>query len=99
MAPGLTDNRKRRKAMRKGIIFYVVEGKETPMASDGPELDRLARRLGVNAVRLASSEDEIAYGWWQLVTKGVQEVMCAKARLDESGGQIEPFGTQLRLCG
>ena len=66
--------------MKRGMILYVTEGKEVVGAhSDRPDLKAMVSWLGVDAIRLATSEEEIAYGWWQLITRGMQQVSCMKA--------------------
>jgi hypothetical protein len=86
--------------MKKGVILYVTEGKEEiQMLQDQPDLQDASRLLGVNAVCLATSEDEIAYGWWQLIARGIQQISCMKAAYHVGPGTIEPFGMPLRLCG
>ncbi len=86
--------------MKTGMILYITEGKdEVPMQPDWPALKDALRLLGVNAIRLATSETEIAYGWWQLVTRGMQQISCMTAAYDARSDRLEPFGAPLRLCG
>ncbi len=83
--------------MKRGMILYVTEGRER--IGDWPELDKERKLLGADAVCLASSESEIAYGWWRLLVSGMQEVSCVRAVYDESRHLLEPWGMPLRLCG
>jgi hypothetical protein len=86
--------------MKKGMIFYVTEGKEEVWARpDQPDVRETVTRLGVDAIRLATSEEEIAYGWWQLISRGMQQVSCMKAAYNVGLHRLEPFGEPLRLCG
>lgn len=85
--------------MKKGMILYVTEGKEEMQQREWPNVEEPAIRLGVNAVRLATSEDEIAYGWWELLTRGIHQVSCMKANYDPVRDEIEPWGIPMRLCG
>ncbi len=86
--------------MKKGIIFYVTEGKEEARERlDRLDLKEPRARLDVNEVILATSEEEIAYGWYQMVTRGMQQIACMKAVFDAHTDRIEPFGAPLRLCG
>ena len=86
--------------MKKGMILYVTEGKEeVRMKSHGPDMKAMIDWLGVDAVRLATSEEEIAYGWWQLITRGMQQVSCMKAAYNAGLHRLIPFGEPLRLCG
>jgi hypothetical protein len=86
--------------MKRGMILYVTEGKEEAgMYSDRPDLKAMVNWLGVDAIRLATSEEEIAYGWWQLITHGMQQVSCMKAAYNAGLHRLIPFGEPLRLCG
>jgi len=86
--------------MKKGVILYVTEGKEdVPMQPYWPGLKESTRSLNVDAVHLAVSEEEIVYRWWQLLTKGIQQVSCMKASYNAGMGRLEPYGFPMRLYG
>ncbi|MHC1745455.1 MAG: hypothetical protein AB9873_20855 [Syntrophobacteraceae bacterium] len=86
--------------MKKGIIFYVTEGKEEVRERwDRLDLKEPQARLNANEVMLATTEDEIAYGWYRMITHGMQQIACMKAVFDAGSDRIEPFGAPLRLCG
>ncbi len=86
--------------MKKGMILYVTEGKEEVRGqSDRSDLKAMVNWLGVDAIRLATTEEEIAYGWWQLLTRGMQQVSCMKAAYNVGLRKLIPFGEPLRLCG
>lgn len=86
--------------MKKGIILYVTEGKEEARERwDRLDLAEPRARLQANSVLVATSEEEIAYGWWHMITQGMQQIACVKAVFDARADRIEPFGTPLRLCG
>lgn len=51
--------------MKRGVILYVTGGQEELFSGDAFELENLRRRLGVQKVRVATSEDEISDGWWR----------------------------------
>jgi hypothetical protein len=86
--------------MKQGMILYVTEGKdEVQMQPDWPALTDALRLLGVSAIRLAISEEEIVYGWWQMLTRGMQHISCMKAAYNADLERLEPFGVPLRLCG
>jgi hypothetical protein len=84
--------------MNKGVILYITEGREE-MHQDWPDLKETCRFLGVKTVRLATSEDEIAYGWWEMLTRGIQQISCMRAAYDGGSDRFEPVGAPLRLCG
>jgi hypothetical protein len=83
--------------MKKGVILYVTEGKE--MTHEWLDLRKERKLLGADAVCLATSESEIAFNWWHLLTRGMQEITCMKAACSTVNGEIVPHGTALRLCG
>jgi hypothetical protein len=85
--------------MKKGVILYVTGGQEELFFGDASELENLRRRLGVQNIWVATSEDEISDGWWRLVAQGMQEVSCLLARFNSAEGKLEPAGRCLRLCG
>lgn len=51
--------------MKRGVILYVTGGQEELFSGDASEIENLRRRLGVQNVRVATSEDEISDGWWR----------------------------------
>jgi hypothetical protein len=88
--------------MKKGVILYLTGEKDGMPVQQ--ELTRSAcaaafDALGAEAVYLATSEDEIAYSWWRLVTKGMHQVVCMAAVFDPIMGSCEPRGVPFRLCG
>lgn len=83
--------------MKKGVILYLVGGREP--AQQEADLREQQRRLGVDAVYLATSEFEISYNWWRLFTRGMQEISCMRATYDEERRVFSPQGRPLRLCG
>jgi hypothetical protein len=89
----------RRCKMKTGMIVYVTEGKEDVPLQESWELNRASRSLGVSAVCVATSEDELAYGWWHLITRGMHQVSCVAAAYDSVRDAFEPHGMRLRLWG
>lgn len=85
--------------MKTGMILYVTKGKEDVPMQDQSELSRTSRSLDVSAVCIATSEDEVAYGWWHLITRGMHHVSCVAAAYDGARGLFEPHGVPMRLCG
>jgi hypothetical protein len=85
--------------MKKGVILYVTKGKEEVPMQGLPDLLGISRSLNVSAVWVATSEDEVAYGWWHLLTRGMHQVSCLAAAYDPELGSFEPHGRALRLCG
>lgn len=83
--------------MKRGIILYVTEGRDA--LHDEIDLREQRRRLGVDAVCLATSEAEIAYGWWRMLTRGMQEISCMTAAYHDMENTLEMRGMPLRLCG
>lgn len=85
--------------MKKGVILYVTGGQEEFFSGNDPDLRHLRRRLGVQSVRVATSEDDISDNWWRMIAEGMQEVRCMRARFNPRNGHLEPEGRSLRLCG
>jgi Zn ribbon nucleic-acid-binding protein len=83
--------------MKKGFILYVTEGKNA--LQDTMDLDETRNRLGADRVCLATSESDIAYGWWKMMTQGVHTVFCVRAAYSEAQDAFEIQGTPLRLYG
>jgi len=57
--------------MKKGLILYVTEGKEEIHNEDWPDFGEELNSLGASAICVATSEDEIAYIWWHMITRGM----------------------------
>lgn len=85
--------------MKKGMIVYVTEGKEEFRPENSPILGEASKTLGVSEVCVATSEDELAYGWWRLITRGMHQISCIAAAYDAGRDALEPHGAPLRLWG
>jgi len=87
------------KNMKKGLILYVTEGKEALRTREPLDLDETLRCLGMRSICLATSEEEISYQWWRLITRGMHHISCVRATYDDTKGLIHPHGATLRLWG
>jgi hypothetical protein len=85
--------------MKTGMVLYVTKGKEDVPLQESWMLGRMSKSLGVAAVCVATSEDEIAYGWWCLITRGMHQVNCVAAAYDPGRDVFEPQGLPMRLSG
>lgn len=85
--------------MKKGLILYVTEGKESLEMREPLDLDETRRSLGVHRVCLAMNEEDLSYQWWRLITRGMHHVSCVRAAYDDIQGLIQPHGVPLRLWG
>jgi hypothetical protein len=85
--------------MRKGMILYVTQGKEDVPLQGGTELSELSRSLGVAAVCVAITQEDVDYGWWQLITKGVHQVLLMTVTYDAVLGIFGTPRAPLRLWG
>jgi hypothetical protein len=85
--------------MKTGMVLYVTKGKEDVSLEESWKLGRTSSSLGVSAVCVATSEDEIAYGWWRLITRGMHQVNCVAAAYDPGRDAFEPHGVPMRLWG
>jgi len=85
--------------MKKGMILYVTEGKEELPLQETADLIEASRSLGVTAVSVATSEEDVVHGWWHLVTRGVHQVLFMTVAYDASLQKFESRGIPVRLCG
>ncbi|MGO9571150.1 MAG: hypothetical protein ACLP5H_26795 [Desulfomonilaceae bacterium] len=85
--------------MRKGMILYVTQGKENVPLQGGTELIELSRSLGVAAVCVATTQEDVDYGWWELITKGVHQVLLMTVAYDAVLKSFESSRAPLRLWG
>lgn len=86
--------------MKRGLIVYLTDSDVLPEGFAPEEaVDRLAPP-GDFTVLAASSEGfyGIPEAWHLLLTRGMQEISCVRARLN-AVGELELFGQSLRLCG
>lgn len=63
------------------------------------DLSQVSRSLGVAAVSVAITEEDIAYGWWRLIVEGVHQIGLMTVVYDGSLKAFEFHGTPLRLWG
>ena len=85
--------------MKKGMILYVTEGREDVPLQSAAELIETSRSLGVTAVCVAVSEEDVVHGWWHLITKGVHQVLFMTVVYDPVLRKFESRGAPVRLCG
>ncbi len=85
--------------MKKGLILYITKGKEDIPLQGQVDLNRLSRFLGVAAACVATTEDEMAHGWWHLITKGMHQIQCITATYDPSMDRFATQGAPLRIWG
>ena len=86
--------------MKRGLIVYLADSETVPDGFKPEEaVATLASPCDV-AVLAASSEGfyGIPEAWHLLLTRGMQEISCVRARLNDLR-QLELFGQSLRLCG
>ena len=85
--------------MKKGMILYVTEGKEEVPLQGAADLIEASRSLGVTAVSVATSEEDVVHGWWHLVTRGAHQVLLMMVTYDSALQKFESRGAPVRLCG
>ncbi len=83
--------------MKKGMILYVLGDKED--VKEEINLQETGTELGVDLVSLAFSESDIAYMWWQMITRGAQVVSCLHALYEKSMPTLVLQGVPIRLYG
>ncbi|RJR32412.1 MAG: hypothetical protein C4576_30160 [Desulfobacteraceae bacterium] len=84
--------------MKKGTILFVTEGLEE-LHDDSEDLRKAREHLGVQAVSVAGSEDEVAYQWWRMLAKGMHHVSLLRASYGGRDNRLDFHGTALRLFG
>ena len=85
--------------MKKGMVLYVAQGKEHVPLKTGEELAETARSLGVDSVSVANSEEDAAYGWMSLITRGMHQVLFMAVEYDPFLDSFEALAAPQRLCG
>ncbi|UCG14749.1 MAG: hypothetical protein JSU72_10005 [Deltaproteobacteria bacterium] len=86
--------------MKKGLIVYVTDSSSLPQNFE-PDKALAHLSLSYDSFVLAASIDgfyDIPAAWHFMLTRGIENVSCVKARLDETG-DIELYGEPLRLYG
>ena len=95
----LAKTQRRRITVKKGMILYVTQGREDVPLQAAADLKERARSLGVAAVSVAGTEEEAVYGWWNLITRGMQQVLFMTVAYDVVLDRFESRGTPMRLYG
>ena len=85
--------------MKKGMILYVTQGKEEVPLQGVEELIETSRSFGVTAVAVAISEEDAVHGWWNLLTRGMQQVLFMTVAYDAGLDRFESRGNPVRICG
>jgi hypothetical protein len=85
--------------MKKGMILYVTQEQNEVPPHGLQDLIETSRSLGVSAVSVALSQEDVVSGWVHLVAGGVGEVLFMTVAYDASRGSFESRGAPLRLCG
>lgn len=85
--------------MKKGMVLYVMDGKQDVPLQDVSDLIKTSRSLGVSAVSVATSEEEVVQGWWHLTSRGMHQVLLMTVVYDAALDRFEARGAPLRLCG
>ena len=85
--------------MKKGMIFYVTQGKNELDDAPCPDMSDLRRELGVQSVCLTTSEDEMSYSCWRMLAAGMHQVSCMHARYHAEGRRLELGERSFRIAG
>lgn len=85
--------------MKQGAILYVTQGREEVPLQGGTDLAKVSRSLGVAAVSVAITEEDIPYAWWRLITEGVHQIVVMTVAYDAVLESFESRGTPVRLWG
>ena len=81
--------------MKTGLIIFVPEHRDR--LDDWPATAVLS--LSPDEVRLATTDAEVSYQWWQLLTRGMRKVECVRAAWDGVRHAWSPRHEPFRLCG
>jgi len=87
--------------MKTGAIIYVTG--ERDCVGIPAEKGMFLKKHGIQADRWEiithnTGPADIHDAWWRLLTKGMQQVLCLLAEVDNNG-EIQLTGRQMRLCG
>ncbi|MDR3569569.1 MAG: hypothetical protein P4L43_16210 [Syntrophobacteraceae bacterium] len=85
--------------MKKGIVLYVAKGKEDVPLKTGADLAEAARSFGVAGVSVANSEEDAAYGWMSLITRGMQQILFMAVEYDPTRDSFTSLAAPVRLYG
>ena len=85
--------------MKKGVVLYVTQGRDDVPLLEDTELTGLAQSLGAVSVSVALNEQEVSYRWWELIAKGMHQVLLVMAFYDAALETFEFRGDPVRLCG
>ncbi|MGV8075144.1 MAG: hypothetical protein AB2L11_11380 [Syntrophobacteraceae bacterium] len=77
----------------------VSQDKEEVLVEEAAELIELSRSLGVTAVCVAISGEDVASGWSRLVAGGVRQVLFMTVNYDSELQKFRSRGIPVRLCG
>ena len=86
--------------MKTGVIVYVL-GNDTHYDEFDEKQAISGLSLGADRVSFVFSgdnEDDFAYLWWEMVSKGMSHIMCMIGELT-SPSTIRLTGRQLQLAG
>jgi len=81
--------------MKTGLIVFVPQHRD--LLDDWAATQVLA--LCPDEVRLATSDAEVSYQWWQLLARGVRKVECVRAAWDGARQAWSPQHPPVRLWG
>jgi hypothetical protein len=80
--------------MKTGLILLVTNHDLNEEQASAPVQD-----FSPDEVRLATSEIEAAYGWWELLARGAGRVQAVRARWDDHQQSWTPTSAPLHVCG
>ena len=83
--------------MKKGLILYVTEGKELLKNKD--MFPETALDPEAASTSITFSESDVAYAWWEMITKGIQTIFCVHVSYKPQMNALQPIGTPVRIFG
>lgn len=85
--------------MKRGLILYITHVTEDVPLQGTADLIDVSRSLDVAAVSVATSQEDVASGWWHLINSGVDQVLFMTVAYDAKLDRFESRSIPVRFCG
>lgn len=85
--------------MKTGMILYVTRGEEQIPTDVADDLVAMSKSMGVSAVAVAATEDDIHQGWFHLMSKGMSRILLQRVDFNPESCRFQSLGEPIRLCG
>ncbi len=85
--------------MKKGMILYITQGQEDVPLQEVADLVEISRSMGISAVSVATSGEDVVHGWRRLIDRGIQQVLFMTVTYDTCLDRFLSRSAPVRLCG